>query len=409
MTLIEFDNFTFHEHEEVVTILYGKRYRFTIEKRQLEEIDENVTIHSNALEFPSVSEKKATNKLNRLMDHGLNHMIHMLNGKKVVFFDEFSEMPLVGSGEFGVVDRNTNVLELKPLTGCNLNCIYCSVDEGVNDKEYDILIDPYYLASTALEIASQKKHSVEFNIGPHGEPLLYPFLEELIRELKTSEKKNTISVNTNGTLLTKELIDKLKTAGLGRINLSINSLDKEVSDKISGKAYPLEQVLEMVEYCKEVGLPVLIAPLVIPTYTDDPKRDIEPLIKLAKTIESPYPTIGFQNYLVHKYGRKPVKRQMEFDEFFELLKPYEQKYDITLTPKPEYNPFDIYEDKTLDKPMHKNQIVTAEVKFPGRHKHEKLCTAQGRVISVRGLDKQKGTVRVKLIRDKHNIFIGVPA
>ncbi|MFP4119303.1 MAG: radical SAM protein [Candidatus Woesearchaeota archaeon] len=409
MTVLEFENFSFHEHERVVSVLYAKRYKFTIDRSELEEIDQDVSIMTNALEFPSVSEKKASNKVNRIIDRGLDNLTHVINGKNVIFIDEYSGIPLLGSGEFGVVDRNTNVLELKPMTGCNLNCIYCSVDEGQNKKEYDILIDPYYLAQTALEIASYKEHAVEFNIGPHGEPLLYPFLEELVTELRRSPKTNTISVNTNGTLLTRELIDRLKAAGLGRINLSLNSLDKEVSSKISGKTYPLDHVLDMIEYCKKIGFPVLLAPLVIPTYTDNPKRDIEPLVKLAKTIKSPYPTIGFQNYLVHKHGRKPVKTQMEFEEFFSLLKPFEKEYGITLTPKADYNPFGIYEDKTLEKPMHKNQVVTAEVKSPGRHANERLCVAKGRIITVKGLDKEKGSVRVKIIRDKHNIFLGAPA
>lgn len=409
MVVIDFEDFAFYDQGDTVMVLYAKRYRFYIDREELERIDPDVSIHESSLEFPAASEKKATNKLNRIIDTGLSRMEHVINGKRVLFIDESSGIPLLGSVDFGIVDRNTNILELKPVTGCNLDCIYCSVDEGVNDKEYDILIDPSYLASEALDLASQKSHPVEFNIGPHGEPLLYPFLVRLVEKLAASESTNVISVNTNGTLLTKEFIDMLKDAGLGRINLSINSLDKEVSNRISGKPYPLDHVLEMIEYCKEISMPVLLAPLVIPTYTDNPQRDIEPLVKLAKSIDSPYPTIGFQNYLVYKHGRKPVKKQFEFEEFFELLRPYEQKYDITLTPKQGYNPFSIHEDKVLDRPMRKNQVVAAEVKAPGRRKHEKFCVANGRVVLVRNLDKGKGTVRIRILRDKHNIFKAVPA
>ncbi|MFW5866085.1 MAG: radical SAM protein [Nanoarchaeota archaeon] len=409
MALLEFDNFSFHSQGDAIMVLYGKRYSFFLSLKDLKNIDESVIINERSLEFPSISEKKATNKVYRLIDKGLSELTHVINGKPVRFIDESSGVPLLGSGEFGIVDRDTNILELKPLTGCNLDCIYCSVDEGENDKRYDILIDPYYLASEALAIAEDKNHLVEYNIGPHGEPLLYPFLETLLEELSSSSKTGVISVNTNGTLLTRERIDALKQAGLTRINLSLNTLDGEVCSRISGKFYPLEHVLEMIDYCRDIGMPVLLAPLVIPTITDNPRRDIEPLIKLAKTIDSSYPAIGFQNYLIHKYGRKPVKKQYGFDEFFELLKPFEKKYDITLTPKQDYNPFGIFEDGTVDKPFSKNQVVLAEALFPGRHKNEILCKAGNRVITVRDAARSSGTFKVKIVRNKNNIFLGVPA
>jgi len=163
----------------------------------------------------------------------------------------------------------------------------------------------------------------------------------------------------------------------------------------------------MIDYCKRIKLPVLLAPLVLPTYNDDPTKDIGPLVSLAKTIPSPYPTIGFQKFLSYKSGRNPVK-EVSFETFFDLLTPFETE-DLILTPKKEYNPFEIFEDKTILKPMAKHQIVKAEIVSPGREKNETLCVAHDRLITVRGLLQKKGTAKIKLIRDKHNIYVGVPA
>jgi uncharacterized Fe-S cluster-containing radical SAM superfamily enzyme len=39
-------------------------------------------------------------------------------------------MPLVGHIAFGVIDRGTNILQVRPTTICPYNCIFCSVDAG---------------------------------------------------------------------------------------------------------------------------------------------------------------------------------------------------------------------------------------------------------------------------------------
>jgi uncharacterized Fe-S cluster-containing radical SAM superfamily enzyme len=231
---------------------------------------------------------------------------------------------------------------------------------------------------------------------------------ELISELRTIPNCAVISINTNGSFLSEALLDKLKEAGLSRINLSLNTLDKDILDKLSGKAYPLSHVLKMIEYCKQINLPVLLAPLVIPTFNDNHVRDIEPLIKLAKTIKSPFPTISFQKFLCYKGGRNPVS-EVEFDEFFDLLKPFESKYDLVLTPKADYNPFKIYGDTKLEKPLAKGEVIKAKIVSPGRVPNEKLVAARGRVITVRGLTNTSGSILIRIVRDKHNIFLAIPA
>jgi len=408
MAKLEFENFSFKTENENLLVRYGIRYEFTTPISSLKDIDSDIIISEKTLEFPNISEKTAENKFNRILSKGLSNLTHKINGKQIIYIDEESNIPLIGSGEFGIVDRNTNIIEIKPLTGCNFSCTYCSVNEGINNKLKDILIDPYYLAEKTGEISKEKHFPVECNIGPHGEPLLYPFMIELIESLKEQQNVEIISVNTNGSLLTKELIDKMFDAGLSRINLSLNSLDQETLDKMNGSKFPLKHILNMIEYCKEKKYPVLLAPLVVPSFNDDPVKDIEPLVKLAKTIHSPFPTIGFQKFLIYKGGRNPVKKEQSFNDFFNLLKPFEEKYDLILTPKKDYNPFNIFEDKTLEKPMMKNHKIKVEIIGKGRTPKETLCKANNRIITVRGLEKTKGSTTIKLIRDKHNIFIGVP-
>ena len=49
---------------------------------------------------------------------------------KILYIDDNSSIPLMGIDFFGVIDRGTNVIEVKPLTLCNLKCKYCFVAAG---------------------------------------------------------------------------------------------------------------------------------------------------------------------------------------------------------------------------------------------------------------------------------------
>ena len=59
----------------------------------------------------------------------------------------------------------------------------------------------------------------------------------------------------------------------------------------------------------------------------------------------------------------------------------------------------------MKKPFKKGDVVDAEIVCPGRYEHEQIAVAKGRCIIVMG-PKDKGRVKLKLVRDKHNVFKG---
>ncbi|MDD5735917.1 MAG: radical SAM protein, partial [Methanothrix soehngenii] len=58
-----------------------------------------------------------------------------------------SDIPLVGCLYFGVVDRGSNLLQIRPSCGCNLSCPFCSVDAGPSSRSRvtDYQVDLDYL------------------------------------------------------------------------------------------------------------------------------------------------------------------------------------------------------------------------------------------------------------------------
>ena len=400
-TRIHYEDLKFENDTTDNTLIkahFIKNFYFHIPKTEIENIGEYKLENGDII--IEASEKRAQNKISLIIDKGIENLYHKIRNKRTIYIHQYSGIPLIGTNEFGLVDRGSNIIEVKPLTGCNLNCIFCSVNEGINQKK-DIIVECEYLVDEFRKLAKIKEHPIEANIGPQGEPLLYPKLVELIREIKNTPNVETISINTNGATLNPKLIDELAEAGLSRINLSLHALKPELIKTLMDGYVHLPRLLENIKYC-EGKIDVLLAPVLIPGMNDE---EIDGLIELSKTIKNKkWPSIGIQNFLNYKGGRNPVK-QISWEKFYEMLKEKEKKHGVQLIVTE--NIFNIHKDKTLPKPFKKGQIITAEIKSEGRNKNEKLAQAQGRCITVIGCKKEKGETRLKLIRDKHNIYTGI--
>ena len=109
---------------------------------------------------------------------------------------------------------------------CNLQCIHCYTNSG---KEHSINVD----LSHAKNVIDQAERDgiVGYAIGG-GEPLLLPYLSELI-EYSVS-KKIGVTVTTNGTLLTEDNVKRLADAGLTLVQVSIDG-DQEIHDALRGE------------------------------------------------------------------------------------------------------------------------------------------------------------------------------
>jgi len=401
---LQYNNLNFKDYDEYrLKVFFKQKYYFYLDKADIIQkiakfkIDKDDT----SIIYFDTDEKKAASNFDLFIEQGLDNLINSNKDKKTTYIYE-DLIPLIGTNEFGIVDRDTSVIEIKPSTGCNLSCVFCSVSEGVNNK-IDYLVEPCYLAAEVKKLVKKKtSENIEINIGPQGEPLLYPDIVYLITELKKIPKIKIISMNSNGRLLTKQLVQDLISAGLDRINLSVHNTDEVKQKELSGSALTLKRLKELIDFSKG-KLDFLLAPVYVPKLNED----IDGLIDFAKSYRNNFPIIGIQNFLNYKGGRNPVK-QKSFDDFYFMLKQLEKKYDIRLKLKPE--DFDIHPDKVLTKPFKKGNIIEAIVRIPGRRNKECIAYAKDRAITVFNCDfaaHKNKKVKIKLLRDKHNIFSGV--
>ena len=69
-----------------------------------------------------------------------------------MYIHQNSGIPLIGTNYFGLVDRDTNIIEFKPITSCNIDCIYCSVAQ--EKRVMDYVVEKDYLVQECPEADS---------------------------------------------------------------------------------------------------------------------------------------------------------------------------------------------------------------------------------------------------------------
>jgi len=394
MTRIEFEDIKFKRRERKIIAIFQNMFYFDINIDKILEIGK-FRLVDGAIIFPDIKEKRAKNKLNLLINKGFTELKSIMTNNRAVYIHKNSGIPLIGSQYFGIIDRNTNMVELRPNTGCNLNCIYCSIDEGKNSKKTtDFIVEKDYLVQELIRLLKQKQcDDIEVYINPQGEPLLYRPIVSLVRDLSNIPEIKRISINTNGIMLSRKLVNSLKNAGLTLLIVSINSLEEELARKIAGCSYNVTRILKMIDYAKK-KLDVHISPVYIPGVNDE---EIEKLIKYCIDHDL---RIYIQNFLYYKHGRKPVK-PIKIEDFYAKLGIWENKFDIKL--RVEADDFQVKKTAPLKNPFRKGEKANAKIICPGRFNNEMLAVAKNRVIQI-NCNKTSGNVLITITRTKHNII-----
>lgn len=164
-------------------------------------------------------------------------------------------------------NRDIDYLRISLTEACNLRCIYCMPEEEVCFKKDNGLTDEElkYLIDIFGDIGLKK---IRFT---GGEPLLRKSIVELVSKAK-EKKIGKIALTTNGVLLHKYL-DELINAGLNEINISLDSLNEEVFNKIT-RGGNLSYVLDSIKRAVNKGIKVKINAVIVKGINDNEFLDL---------------------------------------------------------------------------------------------------------------------------------------
>jgi cyclic pyranopterin phosphate synthase len=158
---------------------------------------------------------------------------------------------------------------------CNLRCSYCMPAEGLDwMPDAEVLTDAELLRLIRIAVTRLGVLELRFT---GGEPLLRRGLEALVEECAQLAPRPDISLTTNAVGLARRAA-RLAAAGLDRLNVSLDSLDRERFKTITRRDR-LQDVLDGLAAARHAGLkPVKINSVLLRGVNDD---EAAPLVRFA--------------------------------------------------------------------------------------------------------------------------------
>ena len=152
------------------------------------------------------------------------------------------------------LERPLHDLRISLLDRCNFRCPYC-MPESEFHKDFQFLRKFQLLShEEILKIAGV---AVKLGVSKlrltGGEPLLDKKIHELVAGLSVLPGVEDLALTTNATLLAP-VAGRLADAGLGRVTISLDSIDPEVFLQMSGGRGDLDKVMQGIAAAEAAGL-----------------------------------------------------------------------------------------------------------------------------------------------------------
>lgn len=204
------------------------------------------------------------------------------------------------------LNRKIDYLRISVIDRCNLRCVYCMPEEGIESIHHDEILT-YDEILRICEIVS--KLGIRKIKITGGEPLVRKDIVNLIRDIKNINKIEQVTLTTNGILL-HEMLDDLYDAGIDAINISLDTLNKDNFKKITRRD-GLEKVLMSIDKAYDLGIRVKINCLAIRDF------NLRELVEIASFAKDREIDVRFIELMPIGFGKKYT--QIDNDEILSIL------------------------------------------------------------------------------------------
>jgi cyclic pyranopterin phosphate synthase len=166
--------------------------------------------------------------------------------------------------------RRLNYLRISITDRCNFNCIYCMPKERLEKLQHEDILtyeEIFRLVSISASLGVEKIRLTG------GEPMVRSGFCDFLSSLTSISGLKDISLTTNGFFL-KNKIQKIKDAGIKRINISLDTLNRKKFKTITGHD-SFDKVWEGIELASRLGFaPIKINMVVMKGMNDDEVADM---------------------------------------------------------------------------------------------------------------------------------------
>lgn len=201
--------------------------------------------------------------------------------------------PINITDQFG---RVHDYLRISLTERCNLRCVYCMPEEGIQLSEKESLMsheEVIFIAKQFVEMGVKKIRLTG------GEPLIKKNIEKIITEL--SALPINLGITTNGILL-DNFFELFKQSGIKDINISLDTLNKEKFNEITRRDY-FDRVLNNINLYEANGFNVKINNVLIKGVNDNEMLDF---VEFTKTKNIAIRFIEFMPFSGNKWNTEKV-------------------------------------------------------------------------------------------------------
>lgn len=144
---------------------------------------------------------------------------------------------------------NPYAIMIDPSGACNFKCCFCPCNNSSERiKERHKIMPMKLFVSIVDGIATFPNKVPIIDLYGLGEPLLNPEFVSMVRYLKNKNCCDLIRTTTNGSLLTKNLVDQLADSGIDYIKISIEGLSNQDYKRLCSVDVSFDQIVENISY-----------------------------------------------------------------------------------------------------------------------------------------------------------------
>jgi len=190
---------------------------------------------------------------------------------------------------------------------CNMNCLHCYENAGTKSNDE---LTPEQIHQ-GIDILADAGVTILAFSG--GEPTIHPNIKEFIKH--AYERGMYVAIATNGYVLAnKVVVRKLKEAGLGYVQISLDGLNPNTHDSFRRVPGAWEHAVQAIKNSVEEGLFVEVAT----TVTKYNINEIPKMIEFVRNLKANW--LMLYNFVPTGRGKEIIESDLSPRERFELLK-----------------------------------------------------------------------------------------
>ena len=215
--------------------------------------------------------------------------------KKKQMFDSFS--------------RRHNYLRVSLTERCNLRCVYCMPEQGIDLTPNENLLSRTELSRLVRLFAALGVTKVRLT---GGEPLVYKEIVSVCQDIRSIPQITQLGITTNGILLPRKIVE-LKAAGVTSLNISLDTLD-ESKFMLIARRNGLGKVIDSIAMAESLGYsPVKVNCVVMKNVNDDE------LVEFAKLTRNRPLEMRFIEYMPFDDNAWSRTKMISFMEMVDII------------------------------------------------------------------------------------------